>query len=82
MTQRIETRRASLRKKRNFPFGTIMAMVTAIAVILTGVLAGSDPQTILGRAAVSSLFMGALVSLGVSVIRFVNREANGRDEAT
>ncbi|OUT54450.1 hypothetical protein SV7mr_17080 [Stieleria bergensis] len=82
MTQRTETRRASLRKKRNFPFGTITAMLTAIAVIFTGVIAGADSQTILGRTAVSSLLMGLLVALGVSVIRFVNREANRRDEAT
>ncbi|MCA9140201.1 MAG: hypothetical protein KDB00_25690 [Planctomycetales bacterium] len=74
MSKNGQTPRASIRRQRAFPAGTLVALLTAIFVTLIGVGMGVDPSTILARAVVSALILGSIVSIGVGVIRLADAD--------
>ena len=59
------------------PWGRVAGLLTACAVTLVGVMSGLDPHVILIRAAISSLVVGVVVAVGVSLVR-VTRETPQR----
>lgn len=77
MSRRTPTRREAMRRQRSFPAGTLVALLTAIAVTLIGVALRLDSWAILTRATVSSVLLGMVVSLGVSVIRRADTDYKG-----
>lgn len=74
MSGKQPTRRASIRRQKSFPAGTFIALLTAIAVTLIGVVLGLESTTILIRAIVSALLVGSVVSIGVGVIRLADAD--------
>ncbi|QEF98525.1 hypothetical protein Mal15_25770 [Stieleria maiorica] len=74
MSRKPTTRRASQRMQKAFPVGTLVALLTAVAVTLTGIIMGVESTTILTRAAVSALMVGSVVSIGVGVIRLADAD--------
>lgn len=74
MSRKRQTPRASIRRQKAFPVGTLVALFTAISVTLIGVVLGVDPYTILTRAVVSSLVLGSVMSIGVGVIRLADAD--------
>jgi hypothetical protein len=74
MSRRKITRREALRRQKSFPAGTFAALLTAVLVTLVGVFLRLEPTTILGRALVSSLVIGSIVSIGVGIIRLADAD--------
>ncbi|MCS7467175.1 hypothetical protein NZK35_11025 [Stieleria sp. ICT_E10.1] len=74
MSGKSTTRRASFRRQKAFPVGTLIALLTAVAVTLVGVILGLESSTILMRAIVSSVLVGSVVSIGVGVIRLADAD--------
>ena len=73
MNQQIEERRERQRQSvAQRPRGIMAAMLTASLVTLIGVFSGVEPFDLLVRAMVSAILMGAIVSLGLGVIRVAN----------
>jgi hypothetical protein len=73
MNQQIEERRERQRQSvAQRPLGIMAAMLTASLVTLIGVFSGVEPFDLLIRAMVSAILMGAIVSLGLGVIRVAN----------
>ncbi|MDV6030945.1 MAG: hypothetical protein F9B45_12755 [Phycisphaera sp. RhM] len=74
MSGKSTTRRASQRRQKAFPVGTLIALLTAVVVTLVGVVLGLESSTILMRAIVSSVLVGSVVSIGVGVIRLADAD--------
>jgi hypothetical protein len=72
----LETQIARRRLKRKGPLGKVSALLTASAVSLIGLTIGLEPHVILWRALVSAMFIGMLVSFGLSVIYVANTTRN------
>lgn len=73
---RLENQLARRRLKRKGPLATVAALLTASAVSLIGLSIGLEPHVILWRALVASMFVGLLVSFGLSVIYLANSTRN------
>ena len=73
MTPRASRRGAEL-AKRNFPYGKFCGLLTGAFVTLIGVALQLSPMTILIRASVSAIVIGAIVALGVSLVRIADTE--------
>ena len=72
------TNRQRLRKKSAFPAGMFVGLLTAVCITLTGVVIGLDPLVIVFRAGLSAIFLGMLVSFGMSVVRMMHAESKAR----
>ena len=77
MSRKKLTRRELMRRKKSFPAGTLAALLTAVMVTLIGVGMQVESFTILTRAAISSLLVGSIVSIGVGVIRMADADYKG-----
>jgi hypothetical protein len=75
------TPRQRARLKNEFPAGRVAALLTGAGVVLVGVFVNLQPSVILVRALVSSLVMGFIVSLGISVIRMADADYRRRRRA-
>ena len=73
---RLEHQLARRRLKRKGPLAKVAALLTASAVSLIGLTIGLEPHIILWRALIASLFVGVLVSFGLSVVYIANSTRN------
>lgn len=64
-----ERRDRQRRAEQRTPFGALAAIITGCLVTLIGVFSDIEPFVVLIRTLVSSIAMGTLVSVGVSIIR-------------
>jgi hypothetical protein len=72
----LENQIARRRLKRKGPLGKVSALMTASVVSLIGLAIGLEPHVILWRSLVSAVFIGAVVSFGLSVIYVANTTRN------
>ncbi len=70
----LERRKRHRRNQKQRPIAFMAAMFTGCVVTLIGVFSNVEPLAVLLRAVLSALLMGALVSLGVGVIRTANNK--------
>jgi hypothetical protein len=63
---------ARRRLKRKGPLAKIAALLTASAVSLAGLGIGLEPHIILWRSLLAAIFIGTLVSFGLSVVDLAN----------
>ncbi len=72
----LENQIARRRLKRKGPLGKVSALMTASVVSLIGLAIGLEPHVILWRSLVSAVFIGTVVSFGLSVIYVANTTKN------
>ena len=70
----LERRDRHRRNQKRRPLGLLVGMLTASVVTLICVFSDVEPLAILIRAALSSVLMGSLISVGLGIIRTANNK--------
>lgn len=78
MPNRPRSARQISRDRRNYPFGRLVALATAVVVTLVGAVSGHEPLAILVRATASSIGLGVLSAIGLGVVRMSDGEQKRR----
>ncbi|TWU02366.1 hypothetical protein [Stieleria varia] len=78
MAEKKLTRRQRLRIKQSFPMGMYVGLLTGTFVTLVGVALRLEPFVIFVRSFSSSVLLGSVVSIGLSIVKMADTEYKQR----